>query len=86
MKQVNRGTSNIRILIVEDSATQAAQLQHLLETKGYEVEVARNGRDALNIARNNKPSLVITDVVMPEMNGYDLCKSIKNDEELKDLP
>ncbi len=86
MKPVNRETSNISILIVEDSATQAAQLQHLLETRGYEVEVARNGRDALKIARNDKPSLVITDVVMPEMNGYDLCKAIKNDDELRDLP
>jgi PAS domain S-box-containing protein/putative nucleotidyltransferase with HDIG domain len=86
MKPVDREVSNTSILIVEDSATQAAQLQHLLETKGYEVEVARNGRDALKIARNNKPSLVITDVVMPEMNGYDLCKTIKNDDELKDIP
>ncbi len=86
MQTANKDTSNIKILVVEDSATQSAQLRHLLEAKGYEVAVAGNGRDALEIARNDKPSLIITDVVMPEMNGYDLCKTIKNDDELKDLP
>lgn len=74
------------ILIVEDSPTQAAQLQNLLEECGYLVRVATNGVAALEDARRQKPDLVISDVVMPAMDGYQLCKEIKNDEMLRDVP
>ena len=74
------------ILIVEDSHTQSEQLKHILEERRYRVLVARNGKEALEIARNERPSLVITDVVMPEMNGYELCKAIKGDAELREIP
>ena len=78
--------SRTRILIVEDSPTQAQQLRHILEQPGYEVAVAANGRLALEMAPRFQPTLVISDIVMPEMDGYELCKAIKSDEKLKGLP
>ncbi|MBI4462805.1 MAG: response regulator, partial [Acidobacteria bacterium] len=80
------GRNNVEILLVEDSPTQAEQLKHLLEGRGYTVTLAGNGKQALGAARKRKPTLVVTDVVMPEMDGYTLCKEIKFDRELKDTP
>ena len=78
--------SPVQILIAEDSPTQAQRLRHILEQQGYEVSVAANGRLALETARQRKPTLIISDVMMPEMDGYGLCKAIKSDEKLKDVP
>ena len=82
-KPLHSGTP---LLIAEDSATQAAQLQHLLEKNGYTVEVAANGRIALERARIISPALVISDIIMPELDGYGLCRAIKADAKLKDTP
>ncbi len=76
----------IKILIAEDSPTQAQQLQYLLEQQGYTAEVAANGRQALEMAPKFKPTLIISDVVMPEMDGYQLCQKIKADPALHDTP
>lgn len=74
------------ILIAEDSATQAARLKHILETQGYQVMSAPNGRLALEAARRHRPALIISDVVMPEMTGYELCSAVKGDARLSDIP
>jgi PAS domain S-box-containing protein len=74
------------ILIAEDSPTQAQRLQLILQQRGYEVVVAGNGRIALESARRRKPAVLISDVVMPEMNGYELCRRIKADGSLGDTP
>jgi signal transduction histidine kinase len=79
-------TPNAQILIVEDSPTQAERLRYLLETNGYDVRVAGDGGTALAAIKESMPALVITDVVMPEMDGYTLCKAIKSDEELREVP
>jgi two-component system, sensor histidine kinase and response regulator len=78
--------NNMKILVVEDSPTQAIRLQHILEKRGFEVAVSHNGKAALQYLRKNRPTIVISDVIMPEMDGYELCKSIKDDENLKDIP
>lgn len=78
--------NKVNILIAEDSKTQAVQLQYLLEKHGYSVEIAENGRVALDLARKNRPSLVISDIVMPELDGYGLCRAIKEDENLHEVP
>jgi signal transduction histidine kinase len=75
-----------QILIAEDSQTQAEQLNHYLSTRGFSVTVARDGKQALAAALQSKPAMVITDVVMPEMDGYTLCKEIKCSAPLKDVP
>ena len=78
--------NGVEILIAEDSQTQAEQLTHYLSARGYAVTVARDGKQALAAALRSKPAMIITDVVMPEMDGYTLCKEIKSLPALKDVP
>jgi DNA-binding response OmpR family regulator len=79
-------TPAVPILIAEDSATQAQQLQYILEQHDYRVTVAANGRLALEAAERSRPALIISDVIMPEMNGYELCRRIKADTNLAQVP
>ncbi|MGB8491731.1 MAG: PAS domain S-box protein, partial [Bacteroidales bacterium] len=74
------------ILIVEDSPTQAEQLRHLLETHNYRSEIASNGREAFTWLSAHKPSMVISDVIMPGINGFELCKIIKTGKSTSDIP
>ncbi len=76
----------VTILIAEDSPTQAERLRYTLERHGYSVTVTTNGRKALEAARASRPTLVISDVIMPEMDGYELCLKIKTDENLSTVP
>lgn len=81
-----RDNSDTVILIAEDSATQAEQLKYLLEQEGYSVTATGDGKQALDAARKRVPDLIITDIVMPEMDGYALCRAVKTDQQLKDVP
>ncbi|CAN7701011.1 hybrid sensor histidine kinase/response regulator [Duganella sp. LjRoot269] len=76
----------IEILIVEDSPTQAERLRRLIQSMRYGARVAGNGQLALEAIRVRKPDLVLSDIVMPEMDGYALCRAIKNDPELRTIP
>ena len=76
----------IHILIVEDSPTQAKVLRHILEKHHYKVSTVENGRQALELMGKQKPQLVITGIVMPEMDGYELCRRIKADSSTEDIP
>ena len=78
--------SNEEILIVEDSPTQAARLQFTLEENGYVVQAARDGKEALSKLATFKPILVISDIVMPVMDGYEMCRAIKSDSTLREIP
>jgi signal transduction histidine kinase len=75
-----------RVLVAEDSPTQAERLRLLLEGEGYAVDIARNGRDGLARVRSRPPDLVISDVVMPEMDGYALCEAVKASAETRRIP
>jgi diguanylate cyclase (GGDEF)-like protein/PAS domain S-box-containing protein len=74
------------ILIVEDSPTQATELQYLLEAAGCQVRVARNGAEALVSIAVRRPTIVISDIVMPEMDGYELCRCLKSDAQTAGIP
>ena len=76
----------LEILIVEDSPTQAERLRRLIRSSGYHARVAANGKLALGEIREHKPHLVLSDIVMPEMDGYELCRAIKADPALRDIP
>ena len=76
----------IEVLIAEDSPTQAEHLRYWLEENGCKVTVTKNGKAALAAAHARKPTLLISDITMPEMDGYTLCKEIKAHEKLRDLP
>ena len=82
----NNPRRQVLILIAEDSPTQAHHLRHILESEGYEVEHALNGKLALQAAQRRRPTLIISDVVMPEMDGYELCGRIKSDPQFKNVP
>jgi two-component system, sensor histidine kinase and response regulator len=69
-----------RILLVEDSATQVEATRAVLEARGFDVEVATTGEDALERARARRFDLVLSDVVMPGMNGFQLCHAIKHED------
>jgi DNA-binding response OmpR family regulator len=82
-----RATPNgVEILIVEDSPPQAERLKYLLEEEGYSIRHAANGNEALDAARQRKPNLIITDVLMPGMDGFTLCKEVKSCQDLNDIP
>jgi signal transduction histidine kinase len=74
------------VLAAEDSAVQAKQLQHLLEQYNIRNIICRNGQEALDQARAEMPLLIISDIVMPVMDGYTFCKSVKTDPELRNIP
>jgi signal transduction histidine kinase len=76
----------IEILIVEDSPTQAERLRRLIQSMRYRARVAANGKYALAEIRERKPHLVLSDIVMPEMDGYELCRAIKADPYMRDIP
>ncbi|MET4805294.1 response regulator [Limibacillus sp. MBR-115] len=74
------------ILIVEDSATQAAKIEMILAADGYEVEVAASAEEALEALERSVPDIVISDIVMPGISGYDLCKKIKGTAASRNVP
>jgi two-component system sensor histidine kinase/response regulator len=76
----------ISVLIAEDSPTQAERLRYILESQGYQVTAATDGAKALEAARKTKPTLIISDIVMPEMDGYELCRQAKADPQLRNVP
>jgi len=74
------------ILVVDDNPTNLAMLLRLLGKEGFEVLIAENGAEALNIARETIPELFLLDVMMPGMDGYTLCRRLKKDVRLADIP
>ena len=78
--------NNVHILVVEDSPTQAVEIQYLLEKNHFQVTIANDGKQALEVLQQITPTIIISDIVMPEMNGYELCKAIKENVKLKDIP
>lgn len=76
----------IRILVVEDSATQAEALRLMLESGGFEVAVARNGRAGLTLAQNGPFDLILSDILMPDLSGYELCRQLKTDPQTSQTP
>ncbi len=74
-----------KILVVDDEMHILRIVKYKLESAGYEVLTALNGVDALRIVREEKPALIFLDVMMPGMNGYEVCSQLKNDPNTKDI-
>ncbi|MGC2424371.1 MAG: response regulator [Nitrospirota bacterium] len=74
-----------KILVVDDEMHILRIVKYKLESAGYDVLTALNGIEALKLAREEKPALIFLDIMMPGMNGYEVCSQLKNDPETKDI-
>lgn len=72
-----------KILIADDNENIREALTYLLEDEGYAISLAKDGSDTLKKVREFRPDILFLDIMMPEMNGYEVCRIIKNDPELK---
>jgi signal transduction histidine kinase/CheY-like chemotaxis protein len=75
-----------KIVVVDDSRTQRSTIALALERQGYQVVQGSNGLEALHLVHNESPDLLVSDIVMPELTGYQVCRLLKNDPATEDLP
>ncbi len=75
-----------KILLVDDSNTVLLMERMLLNNQGYALVTAKNGREGVEKALSEKPDLILMDVMMPELNGFDACKEIRSHPETSDIP
>ena len=80
-------TKHFNILVVEDSETSAMLIRSLFEEgKKYTVAIATNGSDAFNCVKNNKPDLILLDIMLPDIDGYTILKRLKFHNSTRDIP
>ena len=78
--------SGVSVLVVEDEQDVAELLRYHLTKEGYEVALVGNGADALKRARELKPELVLLDIMVPQLNGWEVCRRLKKDPDLAQIP
>ncbi len=74
-----------KVLIVDDEPNIVISLEFLMKKEGYEVSVARDGQEAIERIQADPPDLVVLDVMMPRMNGFQVCETIRKDPSLGDI-
>ncbi len=82
----NSSNQSARILLVDDNTTNLQLLHETLDGLGYKLLIAKNGKSALTIAQKARPSLILLDIMMPEMDGYEVCRRLKADEATRHIP
>ena len=75
-----------KVLVVEDSPPQREMISELLAETGFEVTVATDGVEAMEQLQQSTPDVVVLDIVMPRMNGYEVCRQIKADHRTQSIP
>ncbi len=85
-RHTGKDANRTKVLIVEDSLMQAGLLKDILEQHGFISSVAENGKRALEMIGAFHPDAIISDVLMPVMDGYELCRTIKNDNRYRHIP
>lgn len=75
-----------RVLICDDDPVILRLLEVNLELEGYDVLLAHDGAEAVEVARAEQPDLVILDIMMPKLDGYQTCAQLKGDDDTKDIP
>ncbi|MBN2355234.1 response regulator [candidate division KSB1 bacterium] len=78
--------SEKKILIVDDTPANVQVLAGMLKKRGYKIRISLNGRLALQAAKKDPPDLILLDISMPDINGFEVCKNLKADEQLRDIP
>jgi PAS domain S-box-containing protein len=86
MKSTGSNNNEVRILIAEDSPTQAEKLRYILEKVDFNVFLAVNGQEAYEMAIELNPSLIISDILMPKLDGYELCSKLKSNIKTCHIP
>jgi len=74
------------ILLVDDDLTLREMYDERLKAEGFDIIQASNGEEAMRKARESKPSIILLDIMMPKVNGFDVLKDLKADPDLKDIP
>ena len=74
-----------KILVVDDEPNIVRSLAFVFNKEGYDVSTAEDGEKAMTMIRASKPDILILDVMMPHMNGYDVCQEVKSDPSLEDI-
>jgi CheY-like chemotaxis protein len=80
------GRRPTRILVVDDEAANRDWLSHVLEPAGFKVILATGGREGIDLARSRKPDLVMLDLVMPDVDGFDVVEALGRDDATKAIP
>ena len=75
-----------KILVVDDDPIVCKLASGILKQNGFEVSTVNDGLDAMNQVKKNAPDLLVLDVMMPEVNGYDVCNNLKFDDQYKHIP
>ena len=75
-----------KILIIEDEEIIVDLLQRKLTNEGYEISVARNGEEGLKMIKEERPDLVLLDIIMPKMSGFQVMEEMNKEESLKEIP
>ncbi len=86
MDSTDLNKTGMKILIVDDTSANIDVLRLSLEAEGYNLAFAPNGKVALKLVANNKPDLILLDIMMPEMDGLETCKQLKSSDETKEIP
>ena len=76
----------MRVLVVDDEPANRTLLTEALEPAGFTVMTASGGRDAIKIAKRSKPDLVLLDLLMPDVNGFDVVEALRADDKTRDTP
>ncbi|MGD8911583.1 MAG: response regulator [Candidatus Thiodiazotropha sp.] len=78
--------SNARVLVVDDSPTEIHIFKKILEKHGYQILVAKDGQEGVDIAKQELPDIIVMDVVMPVLNGFQATRQLKNNESTANIP
>jgi DNA-binding response OmpR family regulator len=82
---MSKSITNKKILIVDDDPYILMSLDFLMKKNKFEVFVARNGTEALEQIKTNQPDLILLDIMMPDVDGYEICTKVKSDIKTKDI-
>ena len=75
-----------RILIIDDAPANIQTLSSILKERGYNINIATNGRQGLEVLERIRPDLILLDIMMPEMDGFETCKRIKASTAWREIP
>lgn len=75
-----------KVLVVDDDPVLVRLVKEILKSQGFTVETAKDGIDAMVMVKKDKPDLIVLDIMMPELNGYDVLRALKFTDDFKDIP